>query len=347
MKEVQVNTARTYRVLIGSGTVKSLPEELRQISRARRLMLVSDDIVAPLHLGKVLDLLGDWEVHTHVFPTGEIHKSMDTLMPLLAKLLEAGFDRSDAMVALGGGVVGDMVGFAASMYMRGMNYVNLPTTLLSQVDSSVGGKTAVDFQGAKNILGAFHQPSLVICDTDYLATLPRGSFADGCAEVIKYAFIGDESLLPLLEDGIQNHLEEIVYRCVQDKAEIVSGDEFDRGRRGLLNFGHTLGHAMENLSGYTLSHGAAVALGMGYITDACEKAGICEYGVYDRLLRLLQCHSLPTAANFSRTELMEAVRTDKKKSGDSVSAILPRGLCRCEIRKLSFGELETLMQKVI
>lgn len=347
MKRVQVNTAHSYRVLIGSGAVRCLPEELKKLTAARRLMLISDDTVAPLYLKKLVQLLGDWEVHTHVFPADEAHKSMDTLMPLLAQLLETGFDRSDVIVALGGGVVGDMAGFAASMYMRGINYVNLPTTLLSQVDSSVGGKTAVDFQGAKNILGAFHQPSLVICDTDYLATLPDSVFADGCAEVIKYAFIGDGELLPLLEDGIRNHPEEIVYRCVADKAEIVSGDEFDRGRRGLLNFGHTLGHALEKVSGYAISHGSAVALGMLYVTAACEEAGICERGVYERLLPLICSHGLPVAAQYPMTAVLEAIRSDKKKSGESISAILPRGLCRCEIRKLPFEELEVLLKRVL
>jgi len=347
VKRVQVNTARSYSVLIGRGAVRHLPEELKTFPAARRLMLVSDDTVASLHLENLVQLLGNWEVHTHVFPAGEAHKSMDTLMPLLAQLLEAGFDRSDMIVALGGGVVGDMAGFAASMYMRGINYVNLPTTLLSQVDSSVGGKTAVDFQGSKNILGAFHQPSLVICDTDYLSTLPDSVFADGCAEVIKYAFIGDADLLPLLEDGIRNHPEEIVYRCVMDKAEIVSGDEFDRGRRGLLNFGHTIGHAIEKKSGYAVSHGAAVAMGMLSMTAACEKAGLCEAGVYERLLPLLWNHGLPVAVPYGRKALMEAARSDKKKTGESVALIVPRRLCCCEIQKMSFEELRVLLEKVL
>ena len=293
MKRVQVDTARSYSVLIGSGAVSALPAELNTLTSARRVMIVTDESVAPLHLSSLQSLLSQWEVHTHVFPAGECHKSMETLMPLFSALLHAGFDRSDVIVALGGGVVGDMAGLAASMYMRGIDYVNLSTTLLSQVDSSVGGKTAVDFMGAKNILGAFYQPRLVICDTDYLTTLPPAVFADGCAEVIKYAFIGDKELLPLLEGGIGENLSEIVYRCVADKAAIVASDEFDRGLRGLLNFGHTLGHALEKCSNYALSHGSAVALGMLQMTAACEKAGLCESGVYSRLRPLLERHGLP------------------------------------------------------
>lgn len=347
MREVQVNTACPYRVLIGSGAVCALPEELKKITAAERVMVVTDEMVAALHLSDMLLLLDGWEVHTHVFPAGEEHKTVDTLMPLLKKLLEAGFDRSDLIVAFGGGVVGDMAGFAASMYMRGIDFVNIPTTLLSQVDSSVGGKTAVDFMGAKNILGAFYQPRLVICDTDYLAALPEPVFADGCAEVIKYAFIGDEGLLQLLESGIQNCTEEIVCRCVQDKADIVASDEFDRGRRGLLNFGHTVGHAIEKLSGCSVSHGCAVAMGMLCVTAACEKAGLCESGVYDRLLPLLRNHGLPVTLPYSRSAIVDAARADKKKNGDSVSMIVPRALCRCEIRKMTFGEMDSLLQKVL
>ena len=343
MKRVQVNTARSYSVLIGSGAVAALPEELKKLTGARRLMIVTDETVAPLHLESLKALLQGWDVYTHVFPAGEEHKAMDTLLPLLSQLLEAGFDRSDLIVALGGGVVGDMAGFAASMYMRGIDFVNIPTTLLSQVDSSVGGKTGVDLMGAKNILGAFYQPRLVICDTDYLATLPPSVFADGCAEVIKYAFIGDEELLPLLEAGILENLAEIVYRCVQDKSDIVASDEFDRGRRGLLNFGHTLGHAVEKLSGYAISHGSAVAMGMAQMTMACEKAGLCETGVSQRLLPLLQRHNLPTEHPYSPKELIAGARSDKKKSGDKVAAIVPRRLCCCEMQKMSFEELEALL----
>ena len=343
MKRVQVNTARPYSVLIGSGAIAALPSELNHLTKARRLMIVSDTTVAPLHLERVKELLSDREVHTHVFPAGEEHKSMDSLLPLLTQLLEAGFDRSDMIIALGGGVVGDMAGFAASMYMRGIDFVNIPTTLLSQVDSSVGGKTGVDLMGAKNILGAFYQPRLVICDTDFLSTLPPPVFADGCAEVIKYAFIGDEALLPLLDQGIRENLTEIVYRCVRDKSDIVASDEFDRGLRGLLNFGHTLGHAVEKLSGYAVSHGSAVAMGMARMTAACERAGICENGVSARLLPLLQRHGLPVEDAYSPGELIAAARSDKKKSGDAVSAIVPRSLCRCEIRKMPFEELEALL----
>lgn len=346
MKRVEIKTARPYSVLIGGGVVRTLPLELHRLTNARRVMVVTDETIASLHLPGVLEQLKDWEVYTHMFPAGECHKTMDSMLPLLQNLLEAGFDRSDVIVALGGGVVGDMAGFAASMYMRGIDYVNIPTTLLSQVDSSVGGKTGVDLMGAKNILGAFYQPRLVICDTDYLTTLPQNVFADGCAEVIKYAFIGDEALLPLLDAGIQNHLAEVVCRCVQHKAEIVASDEFDRGRRGLLNFGHTIGHAVEKASGYAVSHGAAVAVGMFQITAACEKAGLCGNGVRERLQSLLQSYGLPLTTDVSLGEILAAVVSDKKKSGDSLTAILPRGLGSCEMCKLSLAQLEALLDRV-
>ncbi len=284
------------------------------------------------------------EKHVFVLPHGEEHKSIDTVLSVLTYLKEHGFDRDDLVVALGGGVTGDMAAFAASVYMRGIDFVNVPTTLLSQVDSSVGGKTGVDFLGSKNIIGSFYQPILVVCDTDYLKTLPDDIFSDGCAEVIKYSMIGDAPLLALIGDGIRKNIDEVVYKCVSDKNDIVSRDEFDRGERVLLNFGHTVGHAVESLSGYTLSHGKAVAIGMSVMTRACANAGICSFELFDELTGLLRANGLPTETEMTASELICAIKNDKKKSGDGITAVIPTAKSKSETRRMSFSELERLIE---
>lgn len=348
MKRIRVKTSREYEVIVGAGASAETGDALSSLSGAARILTVTDDNVAPLHADTFLARLPEnTEKHLFVIPHGEENKSIDTVLSILTYMKEHGFDRSDLIVALGGGVTGDMAAFAASVYMRGIDFVNVPTTLLSQVDSSVGGKTGVDFLGSKNIIGTFYQPLLVICDTDYLKTLPDDVFADGCAEVIKYAFIGDAELLALIEDGIRKNIDEIVSRCVSDKNNIVSRDEFDRGERALLNFGHTVGHAVESLSEYTVSHGKAVASGMCIITRACELAGICEEGVYGRLVSVLSANSLPTGTDRTADELTCAVRNDKKKSGDSISVIVPTALSSAKVQKMSFSELHSLIKEVL
>lgn len=345
MKRIRVKTSREYSVIVGSGAVGALRDELSAVTSASRILVVTDDNVAPLHLDALVSLLHGYDVHTLTLPNGEEHKTIDSVLSILSYLKEHAFDRDDAVIALGGGVVGDISAFSASIYMRGIDFINIPTTLLSQVDSSVGGKTGVDFGGAKNIVGSFYQPRLVICDTDYLKTLRGDVFADGCAEVIKYAFIGDGELLPVIEDGIEKNIDEIVYRCVNDKKLVVSRDEFDRGDRALLNFGHTIGHAVESLSGYTVSHGRGVAIGMSIITLAAERVGLCSAGIYDRLTKTLIANNLPTSTDTDTSALVDAIRNDKKKSGDRITAIIPTELCRCVTRKFSFDELHDLIEE--
>lgn len=345
MKKIRVKTSREYSVIVGGCTVEALPTELKSTLKASRLLVVTDSNVAPLHLDALVSRLGGYEVHTLTLPAGEEHKTLDSVVSILTKMKENSFDRDDAVIALGGGVVGDIAAFSASVYMRGIDFVNVPTTLLSQVDSSVGGKTGVDFLGAKNAVGSFYQPRLVICDTDHLKTLSPSVFADGCAEVIKYAFIGDPDLLTVIENGIDKNVDDVVYRCVNDKNLIVSRDEFDRGDRALLNFGHTVGHAVESLSGYTVSHGSGVAIGMSVITRGCEKKGICPEGVYDRLTAPLRRNGLPTSTEMSAEALIDAIKNDKKKSGELITVIIPTDLCRCVTKKMTFGELHGIIEE--
>lgn len=347
MRRIKVKTSREYSVLVGSGAVENIASELKDLLKAKRAMIVSDDNVAPLHLENLkAKLEHSFECFTHILKNGEENKNIDAVLGILSHMQEEEFDRNDVVIALGGGVVGDISAFSASIYMRGIDFVNIPTTLLSQVDSSVGGKTGVDFGGAKNIVGSFYQPRLVICDTDLLKTLPENIFADGCAEVIKYAFINDPELLKVIEDGIKKNIDDIVYRCVSDKNDVVSNDEFDRGLRGLLNFGHTIGHAVESLSEYKISHGSAVSIGMRIVTEAFEKADICEKGVTEKLVSVLSANNLPLDCGYSVDDIISAVRKDKKKSGDSISVIVPKELCKCEIEKMSFEKLYSVIKEV-
>ncbi|MBQ2882005.1 MAG: 3-dehydroquinate synthase [Clostridia bacterium] len=347
MRRIKVKTSREYNVLVGSGAIEYINEELKAVLKAKRILIVTDDNVEPLHLKGLKERLeGSYLCFTHILKNGEENKNIDAVLGILSELQKNEFDRDDAVVALGGGVVGDISAFSASIYMRGIDFINIPTTLLSQVDSSVGGKTGVDFGGAKNIVGSFYQPKAVICDTDFFKTLPDNIFADGCAEVIKYAFINDKELLEVIEDGIKKNIDDIVYRCVSDKNDVVSNDEFDRGLRGLLNFGHTVGHAVESLSSYKISHGSAVSIGMRIVTEAFEKAGACKSGVCEKLVSVLKENNLPIECGFSAEDIINAVRKDKKKSGDSISVIVPKELCKCEIEKMSFEKLYSVIKEV-
>ena len=306
-------------------------------------MIVSDDNVAPLYLEAVAKSLTDqgFAAYSHILPHGEGSKTFDELVKLLNFTAECGFSRSDTLVALGGGVVGDLCGFAAAVYMRGVHFVQLPTTLLAAVDSSVGGKTAVDLAAGKNLAGAFYQPDLVLCDLDTFSTLPQEEYANGMAEVIKYGFIRDEELLKRLARNFDE--EEVVSRCVQIKADIVANDEFDRGERMLLNFGHTVGHAVEARSGFAIPHGQAVAVGMVRVTQACVKNGLCPPETLETMLALLERYGLPRETPYPMSELLDYMVKDKKSSGGSITFVLPRETGTCELKKLTRAEWTALL----
>ena len=258
MNTVTVSASKTYDILIGPGILSELGPRVRSLGKAQKVCLVSETSVFPLWGGTALSSLKDagFDVCSYVFPAGEESKNGENLLKLLNFLAENGLTRSDILVALGGGVTGDLAGFAASCFLRGIRFVQVPTTLLAAVDSSVGGKTAVDLPAGKNLAGAFWQPSLVICDTDTLDTLPVDIFRDGCAEVIKYGILYDPKLFAHLEEkGLDFDREAVITRCVELKRDVVMEDEFDTGARMKLNLGHTIGHGVEARSNFTLSHG--------------------------------------------------------------------------------------------
>lgn len=344
MKTVSVNTpSKTYPVEIGQGLLEQAGHKICQL-HCKNVMVVTDSHVAPLYGQKVLDCLkaAGLEVSQFVFPAGEGSKCAETLLALLNEMAACHFTRSDAVVALGGGVVGDLAGLAASLYMRGMKLVQLPTTLLSAVDSSVGGKTAIDLPAGKNLVGTFYQPDLVLCDIDTLTSLPAAEIANGQAEVIKYAFLKDASILELLH--AHENLEDMIARCVAIKRDVVCADERESGLRQLLNFGHTFAHSIEQNSGYTIPHGSAVAVGMVLITRAAVKKGLCDASCLKTLLQVLdECH-LPVSTEYSPDALFATVLSDKKRAADSITLVVPRKIGLCELQKVSLEDARTFLQ---
>ncbi|MGN0867037.1 MAG: 3-dehydroquinate synthase [Oligosphaeraceae bacterium] len=331
----------TYQVSIGPGALSLLPQVVSGLG-ARRVAVITDSNVAPLHADRVRQFLPP-DSPLYVFPAGEASKTLGTIAGMLDFLAEAQLTRGDLVVALGGGVAGDMAGFTAAIYLRGIPVVQLPTTLLAAIDSSVGGKTGVDLPQGKNLAGAFWQPSAVLCDTTLMETLPRRILFDGAAEAVKYGMIRDAALFRTLASprGLQTHLQEVVARCVEIKAEIVAGDEFDRGERALLNFGHTLGHAVERESQFAISHGQAVAIGMVAVTRWAERRGWCPENLHLPLVEALKEYELPTELPYPWERLTAAMLHDKKRRGDRIQLVVPDSLGRCVLKTISVEELRT------
>lgn len=349
MTTVPVKASKEYEIIIGSGLMDKAGDYLRTVTKGDGIMLVCGDIVAELHAPRVQAALeaAGYRVSRFVYPHGEQSKTPETYFALLNALAEAGLTRSDTIVALGGGVTGDLAGFAAATYQRGIHYVQMPTTLLAAVDSSVGGKTAIDLPAGKNLAGAFYQPGMVLCDLEALATLPEDVFTDGCAEVIKYGVIWDEPLFELLSEGISDKLEQVIARCVTIKAEVVNQDEFDNGLRGILNYGHTVGHAVEKCSDFAVSHGSAVAIGMVIVAKAAAMAGICDGTVFERVLALVRQYGLPTTTNYDTDLLLKAMLSDKKRAGAKISLIIPETIGKVRIEKMALEDMDNFLRPAL
>lgn len=342
MNTIHITASREYDVLVQRGGLDALGTEAARVLKPGKAALVTDDRVFSLHGPRAKAALerAGFAVTPIVIPHGEQHKTLDTLGTVLEALCEAHLTRSDCIVALGGGVVGDLAGFAAAVYLRGIPYIQVPTTLLAMVDSSVGGKTAVDLPGGKNQAGAFYQPSLVLCDPAVLDTLPEEEYRCGCAEVIKYGVLFREPFFRSLQNTpIRDQLEPVITACVEMKRDVVAADEFDRGERQKLNLGHTFGHAVEQCSGFTILHGQAVAIGMALITRAAREKGICDRETLDDVLSILRAYDLPTGTDFSLDALAQAALSDKKMAGGTLHLIVPEAVGRCRIQAIPAAEL--------
>ena len=341
MITVSVNASKQYDVLVGNGLLAHAGELSAKVLAPGRALVLTDDHVAPLYADALCASLttAGFAPEVYTVPHGEGSKSLATLGGLLEYMAEKKITRTDALFALGGGVVGDLGGFAASVYLRGIPFVQIPTTLLAAVDSSVGGKTAVNLSAGKNLAGAFYQPRLVICDPDTLSTLPPEIFSDGCAEVIKYGVINDAELFGMLADGASPASESIIARCVSNKRDIVEQDEFDTGMRQLLNLGHTVAHAIEKCSDFAISHGSAVAIGTVTVMRSAVVQGLCPAADLDALISLTKQLGLPVSCAYSADELAAAALSDKKRTGASITLVVPYAIGDSRLCKINADEL--------
>jgi len=347
MKTVTVSASGTYDVIIGEDLISNIGSYVKRIQKPCKCAIISDSNVWPIYGETVSDSLesAGFEMLNYVFPAGESSKNGETYLAILNFLAENQVTRSDLLVALGGGVVGDITGFAAATYLRGISYIQVPTSLLAMVDSSVGGKTAIDLPAGKNLAGAFYQPSLVLCDVNALNTLTDSIFQDGCAEVIKYGVLYDPSLFAhLKEKGLSFDREKVIARCVDLKRNVVMEDERDTRARQKLNLGHTIGHAIEANSAFTVSHGQAVAIGMSLVTKACCNLNMCDDDLFDEISGVIRQFHLPTETTFGVDELYNSALSDKKRSGGTVNLIVPRSIGLCEIYPIEVEKLRTFIE---
>ncbi|MBR3719251.1 MAG: 3-dehydroquinate synthase [Firmicutes bacterium] len=358
---VHVNAGRGYDVLIREGILADAGEETVKVCpKAVKAAVVCDGNVFLPHAEPVECDLADAGLSCaqYLLTPGEQNKNIGQYAQILSFLAEQHLTRDDVLVALGGGVTGDMAGFAAATYLRGIRYVQVPTTLLAMVDSSVGGKTAVDLPAGKNLAGAFCQPALVLCDPLALKTLPDDIFRDGCAEVLKYGVLYDRQFFLKLKDlaesrtsgqslkqALARHLEEIIETCVAWKRDVVEQDEFDRGERKKLNLGHTFGHAVEACSDFAVSHGQAVAIGMAMMARTAVRKGYMDEAEARLLEETLQSYGLPTATDYAAADLAKAAASDKKASQRAIDLVVPRAIGCCELVRIELADLQNWIEE--
>ena len=342
MDKIAVNASRPYTVVIEDGLLGSVGSLIRDELGGSRAMVVTDDTVSFLYLDKVMSSLREsgYEAFSFVLASGEASKNTDNYIRLMTALCDCGLERSDVVIALGGGVVGDIAGFAASTWMRGTRYVNVPTTLLAAVDSSIGGKTAVDLPVGKNLIGSFWNPSLVIIDPMTLRTLSPETFLDGYAESIKYGILTDPHMMTVLRTADESRdYNELIGRAIRVKVQIVEKDESDHGMRQYLNFGHLLGHAVEACSDFKISHGSAVALGLALESKGCALSSLTDISVHHEITKILEEFHFDLTTDFTRDDLMPFIRHDKRIRDEHIRLIVPEQIGKCGMRDISIEDM--------
>ena len=352
MQKITINASRTYDVITAPGLLSQSGQLIRQTlgEKVKKVCIVTDDNVSPLYRAPVKESLKEagFEVVSFVFPHGEAYKSLATLSKLLDFLAYKQLTRSDAIIALGGGIVGDLAGFAAASYLRGIQFVQMPTTLLAAVDSSVGGKTGVNLSAGKNLAGAFWQPSLVLFDTDTIKSLSYDLLLDGAAEAIKAGVIADRDLFTYIDQVSELTDAEVITtlssRAIWIKQQVVEADERDTGVRQLLNLGHTIGHAIEKCSSFSISHGHAVAMGMAIVARAAQKNGWSEEDCLTPILNSLNKFGFPLECPYTASQLTQAALKDKKRMGDTITLVIPVALGNCQLKQLPIDELESFIE---
>lgn len=345
MKTINVNASSSYSIYIERGSIKNSGEIIAKNLKINKLAIITDDIVDNLYYDTVEKSLinNGFDVCKFVFKNGEASKSSETLNNIYNFLCENNITRSDCIIALGGGVVGDISGYAAATFLRGIKYIQIPTTLLAQIDSSVGGKTAIDLPCGKNLVGAFKQPECVICDPDVLSTLSKEILSDGMAEAIKYGMIRDSKLFELISshniNNVHEVIDEIIFKCISIKRDVVEDDEFDTGKRMILNFGHTIGHSVESFYNYEkYTHGSAVAIGMYIMTEKT-----CKKNILSLLENCLKSYDLPFSCDADISDLVKLCTNDKKRTSSDIHYIVCEQIGQAEIRKLPFKDFEKIM----
>lgn len=348
MRRVQVVTDRSYEAVIARGILEELAVSLAPY-RGRALFLLTDETVNGLYGEKLYKelLRAGFQAARMVVAPGEGSKSLETLSLVLEEMAAQKLHRDAVLIALGGGVVGDLGGFSASVYLRGIDFIQIPTTLLAAVDSSVGGKTGVNLKAGKNLAGAFHQPVSVLMDPQVLSSLSPAIWADGVAETLKCGILFDRELFRRTARGISaasEDLEEIIAEAIRYKAKVVQEDERDHGRRQLLNLGHTFGHAIELVSGYSVSHGHAVAAGTAMMARACVKRGLCSGETAEEIETGLKNNGLPIRTDLPLAELYEAAQQDKKAGGSEISLVVIEAIGQCRLHKIKLTELMSWLE---
>lgn len=345
MQTISVKASLNYNIYIERGLLNNCGRLIADVVNTRKAAVITDDIVDGLYYKKLEKALKDegFSVVKFVFPNGEASKSTETLNEIYNFLCENSITRSDCIIALGGGVVGDISGYAAATFLRGLKYVQIPTTLLAQIDSSVGGKTAIDLPCGKNLVGAFKQPSCVICDPDVLSTLSEKIMSDGMAEAIKYGMIRDRELFELIAshntENVSSVIDKIIYKCISIKRDVVENDEFDTGERMILNFGHTLGHAVESYYNYeTYTHGSAVAIGMYMMTEKT-----CDNTVLEKLESCIKAYKLPCGCDAPASSLVMLCGNDKKRESAMLNFIVCPQIGQAQIKKLPIADFENFI----
>ncbi len=346
--EVPAHGAKPYDVIISGGLLDEAGKIVKTMVKPCKALIFTDNNVVSLYADRVEKSLANegFKVFRFVYESGEDRKNLQTVEEELNYLTENEFTRTDLIVALGGGISGDLAGFTASIYLRGIDFIQIPTTLLAMVDSSVGGKTGCNLAGGKNLAGAFYQPRCVICDPDVLETLPSEQFACGVAEAVKTGILGSTQLFDLFRGRLRkNDIPAVIEECVSIKARIVQEDEKEAGIRKVLNLGHTVGHAIEKISSYTIPHGYAVATGMSIITRACAKEGICSSQTAQDIVTVLKENGLPVETSFSSDEIYSVAVLDKKRKNDVITLVLPQKIGSCLLKEYDVKAVKSFFEK--
>lgn len=342
MRTLNINTEKEYPVLIGENLIEKVGELVKEKINAKKIAIITDDIVSKLYLEKVDSSLKTqgYDTCRFILKHGEKSKNLKNYSKIIDFLAENELTRTDAVLALGGGVIGDISGFASATYLRGISYIGVPTTLLSATDSSVGGKTAVDIKKGKNLVGAFHQPKLVIIDSAVIKNLPEDVFLCGMGEVAKYALLDKKVYEVISEENYS--LTDLIYACVDYKRKVVVNDEFEKGERKLLNLGHTIAHAIEKLSNYKIPHGTAVGYGLKIMAEASLKKGYLKKDEYEKILSLLTAILGETVSPYKTKDMISIMCSDKKRDGNDISLIFVKEIGDAYIEKLPIKELENI-----